>query len=246
MRWRLAALGLLAYAIALLAGAPAGLLDAGMNSASKGGLRLTEAQGGLWSGAGRLEIRSSGGRTLAAQGLRWRLLPIRLLRAELAFELQLEHSPRALVMALGSQGVEIFDADVNLPAAAFAAAEPKLAPLQLTGELSLRSAQLSIASGGWTGSATLQWRNAGSALTTVYPLGDYELRFVGEGRAGQFSLLTLKGPLSLEGKGSLPPGQKAALALNARIDPASRAALEPLMRLIAVERSDGSFELRLD
>jgi len=245
MRWRLAVLGLAAYAGALLVTAPAGLLDAGFNSASNGSLRLTEAQGGLWSGAGRLEMRAANGRALVNQGLRWRLLPGQLLQAKLAFELQLELSAQAFVLSLGSRGIEVVGADINLPAAALAAAQPKLMPLQLTGDVSLRIKQLAIASGDWTGAVTLQWRHAGSALTQVYPLGDYELQLAGEGSAAQVSLVTLHGPLQLDGKGSLSQGGKLAFTAFARIDPNFRTSLEPLLRLIAVERSDGSFELQL-
>lgn len=245
MRWQLVVLGLIAYAGAMLLTAPAGLLDAGLNSASNGSLRLSEAQGGLWSGAGRLEMRAATGRALVGEGLRWRLLPGQLLQGKLAFELQLEHSARAFVLSLGSRRIEVAGADINLPAAALSAVQPKLVPLQLTGELSLRIKQLAIVSGGWTGAMTLQWRHAGSALTQVYPLGDYELELAGEGSAAQIKLLTLRGPLQLDGKGSLGQDGKLAFSAVARIEPNSRALLEPLMRLIAVERGDGSFELQL-
>jgi len=245
MRWRLAAIGLAAYAGALLATAPARLLDAGMNSASSGSLRLSEAQGSLWSGAGRLEMRTAGGRSLLGQGLRWRLLPGQLLQAKLAFEVQLERGARPFVLALSSGRFEVVGADFNLPAAALAAAQPKLAPLQLTGDVSLRIKQLAIAPEGWTGNATLQWRHAGSALTQVSPLGDYELQLAGEGAAARVSLVTLQGPLQLEGKGSLSQGGKLAFTAIGRIDPNFRALLEPLLRLIAVDRGDGSFEFQL-
>lgn len=242
---RLVLLGLIAYACALLITAPAGLLDQGLSSASNGRLRLSEAQGGLWSGAGRLEVRSTSGRALLGEGLRWHVLPGQLLQGRLAIELQLEHSANAIMISLGPGRVEILAADINLPAAALSAAQTKLVPLQLTGEVLLRIKQLAIASGGWTGTVTLQWRHAGSALTKVYPLGDYELELAGQGAAAQIKLVTLSGPLQLDGKGSLSQGGQLAFAAIARIDPNFRALLEPLMRLIAVERGDGSFELQL-
>ena len=95
------------------------------------------------------------------------------------------------------------------------------------------------------GGATLQWRGAGSALTPVAPLGDYELRLDGSGTAVRASLRTLVGPLRLEGSGSWTPGASPAFLGTARVAPEFRVQLEPLLRLIAVERGDGSFELQL-
>ena len=237
-------MGCVAYALALVATAPAGLLDAELDSVSGGRLRLSGANGSLWSGAGRLEMRAKGSRVLAGQDLRWRFLPGRLLRAALAFEFDLGNGQN-FVLAIAPGQVEVVGVQLNLPATALAALQPKLAPLQLTGEMLLRVERLVASPRGWTGNATLHWRHAGSALTRVSPLGDYELRFTGDGGAAQLKLTTVQGPLRLEGKGSVVQGGALAFVVGARIDPDFRAALEPLLRLIAVERGDGGFELKL-
>ena len=95
------------------------------------------------------------------------------------------------------------------------------------------------------GNATLQWRGAGSAFTRVSPLGDYELRFEGEGAAVRASLRTLQGPLQLDGQGSWTSGGNPAFLGTARVPPQQRQQLAPLLRMIAVERGEGSFELQL-
>ena len=74
-RWSLLAIGLGAYALALIATAPATLMDAGLQRASDGRLRLAEAQGTLWSGTGQIEIRDTGGRTGVAKNFAWRVAP---------------------------------------------------------------------------------------------------------------------------------------------------------------------------
>ena len=58
-RWRLIGLALAAYALALIAAAPATLLDARLAQASSGGLRLAEASGTLPPGFSRVFVRAS-------------------------------------------------------------------------------------------------------------------------------------------------------------------------------------------
>ena len=137
------------------------------------------------------------------------------------------------------------NADISLPAAVLGLAVPKLAPLGLTGDVLIHVASLSIARDGMQGNATLQWRAAGSALTPMSPLGDYELRLEGEGAAVRASLRTLQGPLQLDGKGSWTHGDNPAFLAIAGVPPQHQQQLAPLLRLIAVERGEGSFELQL-
>ena len=237
---------LAAYALGLAASAPATLLDAALRSASEGRLRLAEARGTLWSGTGQLEARDASRRSGVAKAVAWRFVPQSLLRARAEFEIRTEDSSRRFAVSLAPSRIEIVDAEVSLPGELLGLAVPKLAPLRLAGELRLRVARLSIAErGGMQGGATLQWRGAGSALTPVAPLGDYELRLEGNGTAVRASLRTLVGPLRLEGSGSWTPGANPAFLGTARVAPEFRMQLEPLLRLIAVERGDGSFELQL-
>lgn len=245
MRWRWLAWGLAFYGLALLVMAPASFLDRGLDGASGGRLRLVEAQGRLWSGAGRLEMRAASGRALVSQGLRWHWLPENLLRAKLGFELELEFAEQAFVLSMNLRQLEVTNAAINLPAAALAAAQPKLLPLQLKGDVVLRIKSMEITPTGWTGNATLHWRHAGSMLTQVSPLGEYELQIAGEGTATRVDLVTLQGPLQLQGKGSLIHGGKLSFVATASIPQEFRTSLEPLMRLLAVERRDGIFEFQL-
>jgi general secretion pathway protein N len=245
MRWRLLGLGIGAYAIGLIAAAPATLVDAGLQRASDGRLRLAEAQGTLWSGAGQIEIRAAGGRTGVAKSLAWLVLPASLLRGHLVCEVELDQAARRFPVTISLSRIELAGADINLPAAVLGLAVPKLAPLRLTGDARLHVESLSVGRGGMQGNATLQWLAAGSALTPVSPLGDYELRLKDEGAMVHASLRTLHGPLQLDGKGSWAKGGPPVFLATARIPPQHQQQLAPLLRLIAVERGDGSFELQV-
>jgi len=240
------AVGLGVYALALVATAPATLADAGLQGASDGRLRLAEARGTLWSGSGQIEVRDPGGRTGVAKSLAWRVVPESLLRGHLVCEVGLEQAATRFPVTISLSRIELANADISLPAAALGLGVPKLAPLGLTGDVLIHIARLSIARDGIKGSATLQWRAAGSAYTPVLPLGDYEVRLDGEGTTVHALLRTIEGPLRLDGKGSWTHGASPVFLGMARVPPQHQQQLAPLLRLIAVDRGEGRFELQLN
>jgi general secretion pathway protein N len=245
-RWSLLAIGLGAYALALIATAPATLVDAVLQGASHGRLRLAEAHGTLWSGSGQIEIRDTGSRTGIAKSLAWRVVPESLLRGHLICEVELDQSATRFPVTLSLSRIELANADISFPAAVLGLGVPKLAPLGLTGDVLIHVASLSFARDAMEGSATLQWRAAGSTLTPVSPLGDYEVRLDGEGMTVHAFLRTIEGPLQLDGKGSWTHGDSPAFLAMARVPPQHQQQLAPLLRLIAVERGEGRFELQLN
>ena len=245
-RWSLAAIGVCAYALALIATAPATLVDAALNRASNGTLRLADARGTLWSGSGQIEIRDAGGRTGAAKNIAWRIPPESLLRGNLVCDIGLEQAARRFPVTLSLSRIELANADLTLPAAVLGLGMPRLAPLGLTGDVVIHVANLSIARDTIVGNATLQWRTAGSALSPVSPLGDYEIRFDGEGAMVRAVLRTLEGPLQLDGNGTWSRGYRPAFLAMARVPAQHQQQLAPLLRLIAVERGAGNFELQLN
>ena len=242
----LIAIGLFVYTVTVIATAPATLVDSGLQRASNGRLRLAEAQGTLWSGAGQIEVRDSGGRTGVAKSLAWRFLPQSLLRGHLVCEVELDQSARRFPVTISLSRIELANADVSLPATVLGLGVPKLAPLGLTGNVLLHIASLTIERKAMQGNATLQWRDAGSVLTPISPLGDYELRLDGEGATVHAYLRTIQGPLRLEGKGSWANGNHPVFLATAQVASQHQQQLGPLLRLIAVDRGEGSFELRLN
>jgi general secretion pathway protein N len=244
-RWRLLGVGLGAYAMSLIATAPATLIDAVLKETSNGRLRLAEAQGTIWSGAGQIEIRDADARNGVAKNLEWRVLPESLLRGHLVCEVVLDQTAKPFQVALSLSRLELAETDIDLPAAVLSVAAPKLAPLRLTGNARLHIATLALGRSDVRGIATLQWLAAGSALTPVSPLGDYELRIEGDGIAVHASLRTLRGPLQLDGSGAWTQGRNPVFHATARVPLQQQQQLAPLLRLIAVERSEGFFELEL-
>jgi general secretion pathway protein N len=247
MRWTAPLAGLSVFAAALIAAlflmAPATLIDARLARASDGRLRLAEAEGSLWSGAGWIEIRDAQGRAGVAKRIAWRVLPQSLLRGRLVAEVELDQALKPFPVTLSLSGIEILEAGITLPAAALGLGMPKLAPFRLTGDVLVKIPRLSLERGRMDGDATLQWRAAGSALTPVSPLGDYEVQFKAAGRAMQAALSTLEGPLQLDGKGAWSNGGPPSFLATVRVPAQLREQLSPLFRLVAVERGPGTFEL---
>ncbi len=143
-RWHAVTVGLLIYVVALIVMAPATLADGGLQRATEGRLRLTQAQGTLWSGSGQLEVRDAAGRSGIAKPVAWRMVPQSLLRGALRFEVGLDQPPVFFPVTLTFSGIEIRDADISLPATVLGLGAPKLAPLGLTGDVLIRVANLSI------------------------------------------------------------------------------------------------------
>ena len=246
MRWWLFASGVGVYAAALVASAPATWFDAGLQRVGDGRLRLVEADGTLWSGKGRIEIREVGGRKGWTRQVAWQLRPAGLLRGRLAYNLSLEPGRSPVALTVAWQRVELEDLDIVLPAAAVGVGVPQLAPLALLGDLHLKAAALSVERGGMLGSATMQWHEAGSSLSPLVPLGDYELRVMAEGLTSRASLHTLKGPLQLDGSGTWAHSSKPALQVTAYVPPSFEPQVAPFLRLFAIERSAGNFQLQFN
>lgn len=239
-------IGLGIYLLVLIATAPATLADAVLQSASQGKLRLVEAQGSLWSGAGQIEMRDASGRTGVARSIAWRIVPGSLLRGHLTYQVGLEQASKRFPVTLSLSRIELANADISLPATVLGLGVPKFAPLGLTGEVQIQVANLSIARNGMEGSATLRWRAAGSALTSISPLGDYQVQFKAVDSTLHAVLSTLEGtgPLQLEGTGAWSNSAPPSFLATARVAPQYQQQLAPLLRLIAVERGAGRFELQ--
>ncbi len=235
-----------AYGLFLVVLAPATLLDAGVRHATTGRLRLAQAHGTLWSGSGLLEIRNTTGQGGVGKDLSWTLQPRALLRGRLDFEVAIDHATRRFPVRISTRGVEMSNVDFSLPAGALGVAVPRVAPLGPRGELAVHVAKFSRAGDTVLVDAVVTWKGASSALTSVAPLGTYELLLTNAGALLNATLHTSSGPLYLDGGGSWRGSGPLAFSATARVDAQHRSQLTPLLRLIAVERGNGDFVLQFN
>jgi general secretion pathway protein N len=243
---RLWAGGVLLFLLAVAWMAPATLLDRALDARTAGHLRLTEAQGTVWSGQGRIEIRGTATTAVLTRELHWNLDKSQLPFARLAWHLAVaEDAPLSTVTA-GWSSMAISQLDLDLPAAAVAQVLPAMAGYGLGGRLQLHIDTLAFGPDVTEGSATLQWHAASTALAPVSPLGSYALRFEGAGAGIGISLHTLQGPLQLDGTGTLAGGERPVFSAVAQVSAGERDVLAPFLRLFSVENPDGSFALQLN
>lgn len=223
--------------------APASLLDSGLRRATAGKLRLAQAHGSVWSGGGRLEVRDGAGSGIG-KDLSWKLQPRALWRGRFDFGVALDHADRAFPVRISAHGIEISNVDFSLPASALGIAVPRMAPLGPRGDLVFHVRQFSRIGDTISADAAVTWKDAGSALTPIAPLGTYELRVHGAAASLNATLRTDSGPLRLDGSGSWRGDGSATFSATARVDAEHRRQLAPLLRLIAVERGHGDFVLQ--
>lgn len=233
------------YVLFLVVLAPATLLDAGLRHATEGRLRLAQARGTLWSGDGLLEIRDGVGHAVG-KDLSWSLQTRALGRGRLDFAVAIDHAREHFPLRLSMHGVELSHVDFSLPASTLGVAVPQMAQLGPRGEIVFHVAKFSLVGESLSADAVVTWKDAGSAVTTVAPLGSYELRFNSVAGSVNATLRTLDGPLRLDGHGAWRGSGPLALSATARVDARHRPQLTPLLRLIAVERGDGDFVLQLN
>lgn len=206
---------------------------------------LVNASGTVWSGSGQVEIRDASGHFDLAQNLMWTLQPASLLAGHLVFAVESGHGTPPFLVTIGPRNITAANVDVALSAHVLGLMAPRLAPLGLTGDVRVHADKLMLAHGELTGEAILYWRSAGSMLTTVRPLGEYELRINAGDGTTHASLQTLTGPVQLDGDGSWKQGDAPAFAANAQIPPEQREQLTPLLRLIAIDQGSGRFTLQI-
>ncbi len=234
---------LVAYLLFLVVLAPATLLDSGLRRATAGTLRLAQAHGTLWSGNGRLELRDKSGQGVG-KDLSWTLQPRALWRGRLDYEVTIDHAATHFPVRISARRIEMSDVDFSLPASALGMAVPRIAPLGPRGELVFHIARFSGGANEVSADALVTWKDASSVLTTIAPLGTYELRLDDAGGYLKATLRTRSGPLQLVGGGSLRANGPGTFSTTARVDARHRAQLAPLLRLIAVEQGNGDFVLQ--
>ena len=91
----------------------------------------------------------------------------------------------------------------------------------------------------------MKWMRAGSKMTNVSPLGNYQAELLTQGSMISVALSTVEGPLQLDGKGSWAIQAAPNFSGTARVPSSLQQQLSPILRLIATERVPGEFEIQI-
>ncbi len=245
--WRWALLGALLGAVfTVVLNAPARWLAAALDKASAGHLLLTHARGTVWNGNAGVVLASGAGGAESISlpaNMQWTLRPrwggfsaTLDLPCCTTEPLGLRASPRAGGLLLTLQ-----DSRSNWPAALLAGLGTPWNTLRLDGILSLSTRTLALQWEGRrlaiTGGATLQANDISSRLSTLRPMGSYQLTLEG-GEAPSLLLVSREGSsLRLDGSGRWT-GTALRFSGEASAAPGSEAALSNLLNIIG--RRDGA------
>ena len=240
--------------VGLLAGTlpfvPAAYLAQAVAAASAGRVLLAEPEGTVWSGRARPAFVSSGkteaARSAALPALAWRVDEFGVVPPRLGFAVSGDGLVgRPFRVTLKAGGVTVEPGEIHGPAKVLEAAGAPFNTLRPGGEVALAWDTLSVDRGaaGYTGTLTVEWRNAGSALSSVVPLGSYRLMARGQEGVVAIELASTSGPLLLTGTGQWSAARGLQFLGEAQADPARRDELRPLIGLLGRASANGA-ELR--
>ena len=200
--------------LTVLAFLPASWMGQLVEQQSGGRLTLGDAQGTLWHGSafiGGAASKDGAVTPLLPGRFSWRLSPLLLLGS---VELTLEN-PDALTQPVSLRGGwsswQVSPAALQLPADGLAGLGAPLNTIAPSGRMKLSWSSLQLARSGQAvalqGRTTLEMQDMASRLTSVKPLGSYQLAFDWRGQSAALALSTQRGPLLLSGTGQFDHGR---------------------------------------
>lgn len=198
---------------------------------------VTDATGTLWSARATLAVGAPGLRRTLPDPLQWRL------RLAGGPHLELKHPwlRGPLELSPSWRGIRISGQSLQLPATVLTTAHALLNTLDPGGAVQVQWPALTLQWGALPAGdgrvLTVHWRNASSSLSNVKPFGDYTLLLNrAAGRALDLSLKTDRGPLMLEGRGTLSQSGRGRFDGEAWVDASAlagtRAALQGVLQAL--------------
>lgn len=151
------ATGIAVLVAAIVAFAPATLLDAPLAAATQQRLRLADATGPWWRGRG---VIASADDTVRIP-VRWNVDGAALLRSRLAVAVGGgDDAETRAALTVGAASIEARELRMRVPAATLAALDPRLKPLTLGGSIGIDAPSLSAAGDALGGTLDATWTNA--------------------------------------------------------------------------------------
>jgi len=197
----------------------------------QGRLRLIDARGTVWIGSAMLGL-SDGRQVMLIPGrLSWKIDLAALASGRVTADISHPALAAPLAVSLAATSIALKAGQAELPAALLAALGAPFNTVRPGGALSLRWTNIELKGGALAGNLQIDWREAQSALSKVAPVGSYRLQVTGAGDTARVQLDTLRGPLRLQGSGTVKGGRVSFKGL-ASADPDMRPALIGLISVL--------------
>jgi len=236
-----ALVGVPAYLVSMVLTMPATFIGARAANATGGQLRVSDAEGNLWSGSLKATLDTPGG-PFALDRVTWRFMPGELVRGRVAFDVAVDsRDARGNAQLLrGFSQWEARGANARLDARALPLFYPVVAAWRPEGAVQVSSDDVRWNEREMQGNVNVEWRDASVALSDVKPLGSYRLAAQGAGDTVKVALSTLAGALRMSGQGEVKLPAGATFTGEARGEGTSATALDPLLDLMGPRRADGA------
>lgn len=237
--WAIAG-ALLGLALVFTLTAPARWLAQALYSASGGMVQLNDPSGSLWTGSARLVLTGGAGSqdvTALPGRVQWRLRPGPTgVQAVVTADCCTPSGPVHLSVSprWGGMRLSVADSQSQWPAAVLTGLGTPWNTIQPQGELSLHTRGLTVESLAGrttvTGQADITVRHLSSRLSTLQPMGSYQLQVRG-GDSVSLALSTLEGALRLSGSGQWV-GSRLRFSGEATAAPGMESQLANLLNII--------------
>lgn len=241
------ALFALAFGGTLIVTAPATLLSPVVDSLTEGRIKLANCRGSVWRGGAMPLLRLSDGQTLALPAMSWQVGLSPVFSGAIKADVRWDERPEAETMQLSLRGkqLEIQNMRLPLPAQMIGELSPFLKPAQLGGLLDISSEKLSLSDRRIDGKATIHWKQAGSKLSSINPLGNYKIDVTSDAGNAAIVLSTTSGILHLEGRGGWSAGQEFQFRGKARAAEGPQETLAELLHHLGPIESPGVHSLSI-
>jgi len=198
-------------------------------------VRLLDARGTLWHGSALIGFSNGREITLVPGRIDWQVdgvgpagISARLTHAWLSTPLR---------VSLAREGVSFGKGAARLPAGVLASVGAPFNTLKPGGTLEASWTDTALRGAALTGEVQIDWRDASSALSTVAPIGSYRLRVTGRGDGPALDLVTLSGPLQMQGRGKIE-GSRIRFNGTAGAEAGMQPALNGLLGVLGMRSGD--------
>ena len=193
--------------------------------------RLLYPSGTLWHGSAILAMGDGRSARALPGRVVWQVQWKEVLRGDLVVDFRHPSVERAVRVRFDGRSVKLDEGQATWPAAMLEILGAPFNTISPGGLLLIRWGDCRFSEAGFDGSVQVDWNNAQSALSPVVPLGDFRVVVDAAKGTGSANLITLKGPLLLEGEGRFEQGQ-VRFSGTADAEPEMRARLNGLIGVL--------------
>ncbi|ALP61509.1 type II secretion system protein N [Paraburkholderia caribensis] len=201
------AVALIANVVVLLVMAPAAWVTPQFSKATQGHVNLVEPSGSLWHGSASLMLAAGPGAesaTLLPGRIEWRTSFWPLFTGRVRMQmLQSQAMPDPVTVDATLRSATLSGGSIAVPASLLAGLGAPFNTLDLQGDVRLTWTDWRSFNRQAFGQLIVTLNDMSSRVSRVKPLGSYRVVFQAQGGSGTLDLSTTKGPLLLNGHGTL-------------------------------------------